>query len=554
MQHKYTMCAFLIMMLASPLIAKSEEGSVSKYKAKRLVLCLDGTWNNPSMEKKHEDNFKIYKPTNVLKTCRAVLPVAKDGTIQITHYTTGVGGYRNYKGSWDTSVYLSDKILGGTRGAGYEKNVENALRFLHLNYQPGDEIYIFGFSRGAATARTVVRLIDWMGGIPKRRCGYWLPRLFDYYLASEGNGRFKEIDSAIEQEVILDQYDGNYRIILDKIEKENKRKVLIEDLPNWKNMDDHELDELFRTVEHESLSKLQGDAVEIEKKRNTFKSSLTRKRNLVEENTCKSESQDTMIDSSVEVKYLGLWDTVVELGSRKNKFYLSKTPPEKAKHVRHALAIDERRKNFKPWPFSDITNCTSCARLEQKWFAGVHTNVGGGYTKDGLANIALKWVHKGAKDRGLELDAKYTRFYEPYYPTDMLYDSKTLLYSLEWFQFWRSGVRSFDQELDYPNSTLDVHPSVFRRMSSCTTEYEDGRNKRKGPYRPKNLIKYLKNVKNLDQYLEEKYPVDSCDCIPEWTRSRIKQIVKGNEEGKCEVRPQCPTNKDEKRFNCFEGL
>ena len=51
-----------------------------------------------------------------------------------------------------TAGYRTDKILGGAFGLGLTNNVLNAYRFLSINYQPGDEIYILGFSRGAYTA------------------------------------------------------------------------------------------------------------------------------------------------------------------------------------------------------------------------------------------------------------------------------------------------------------------------------------------------------------------------------------------------------------------
>ena len=105
---------------------------------KRIVICLDGTWN------KVVDPQKV---TSVVKIAQAVRGTADDGTLQIVYYNSGVG-----TGDW------IDKVLGGVFGRGLRANVKRAYAFLSLNYQAGDEIYIFGFSRGAFTARSPASL------------------------------------------------------------------------------------------------------------------------------------------------------------------------------------------------------------------------------------------------------------------------------------------------------------------------------------------------------------------------------------------------------------
>lgn len=119
---------------------------------KRLVICCDGTWNTPEQRENHK-----YVPTNVVKTARAVKPVAGDGTPQVVFYDQGVG----------TGNAL-DKLLGGATGAGLLKNVTDAYRFLVHNYVPGDEIFLFGFSRGAYTARSTAGLIRNCGVVKKQ--------------------------------------------------------------------------------------------------------------------------------------------------------------------------------------------------------------------------------------------------------------------------------------------------------------------------------------------------------------------------------------------------
>src|SRR5277367_5211932 len=89
---------------------------------KRLVLCLDGTWNTVT---------KTSGPTNVVRFAQSVLPTA-DGVPQVVYYNAGVG-----------TDGMVDKVLGGVFGVGLKRNVQRAYMFAALNYQPGDELYIF---------------------------------------------------------------------------------------------------------------------------------------------------------------------------------------------------------------------------------------------------------------------------------------------------------------------------------------------------------------------------------------------------------------------------
>lgn len=103
---------------------------------KRLVICSDGTW---------QDLASPY-PTNVVKLAQSVKPIASDGVTQIVFYDAGVGSE-------------SQKVLAGATGLGIDRNIEDAYRFLSLNHVNGDEIYLFGFSRGAYTVRSLAGMI-----------------------------------------------------------------------------------------------------------------------------------------------------------------------------------------------------------------------------------------------------------------------------------------------------------------------------------------------------------------------------------------------------------
>lgn len=113
---------------------------------KRLIVCCDGTWNSLGMA----------CPTNVVKFSQACKPIAADGTPQILYYDEGLG----------TSRFVVDKVMGGAFGWGIDENIQDAYRFLCLNYTDGDEIYLFGFSRGAYTVRSLAGMIYCSGLLP----------------------------------------------------------------------------------------------------------------------------------------------------------------------------------------------------------------------------------------------------------------------------------------------------------------------------------------------------------------------------------------------------
>jgi uncharacterized protein (DUF2235 family) len=111
---------------------------------KRLVLCCDGTWNSPVRS----------SVSNIEKIARSVhTGIGPDGIQQMVFSVEGVGA-RGYR---------VDALLGGAFGYGLSRNVVAGYRDLALNYEPDDEIYVFGFSRGAYTARSVAGMIAAVG-------------------------------------------------------------------------------------------------------------------------------------------------------------------------------------------------------------------------------------------------------------------------------------------------------------------------------------------------------------------------------------------------------
>jgi hypothetical protein len=178
------------------------------------------------------------------------------------------------------------------------------------------------------------------------------------------------------------------------------------------------------------------------------------------------------------IRFIGVWDTVGALGApgflgqifNRNKYrYHDVELNPHIENAYQALAIDERRSPFKPnlWTRPDKWS----GNLEQVWFAGVHRNVGGGFTPDGLANEALHWIVEKAEGLGLEFDKDYLRPFKACFNAD-IENSMTMLYRLLGEYARPLGEHSADGEM--------VHRSAIDRKDLPVCQY-----------RPKNLAALL---------------------------------------------------------------
>jgi uncharacterized protein (DUF2235 family) len=270
---------------------------------KRIAIFCDGTWNRPD-----QVHHGVACPTNVVKLHRALPQTARDGVEQLPFYEPGVGTGR------------FDRVRGGMFGLGLSANVRKCHAFLTEHYAPGDALYLFGFSRGAFTARSLAGLIGNSG-----------------IVRPEHRGRLTEA----------------YKIYQDRVDPAKKPS---------------------------------GDVAR--------------------------RFRDTYTYGDVTpIRFIGVFDTVGALGIPLRVAALTKRwsfhDVRLGAHVHtavHALAIDERRGPFRPTLWERQPEAPRTQRLHQVWFAGVHSDVGGGYPDHGLGDLALRWMARQANDAGLDVD------------------------------------------------------------------------------------------------------------------------------------------------------
>jgi uncharacterized protein (DUF2235 family) len=342
---------------------------------KRLVICCDGTWNTPRGGT---------DATNIWKLRRSVAPMDQTGVEQRAFYQPGVG----------TSV--GSRWRGGLFGWGLSDNVKDAYRWIVENFEAGDALFLFGFSRGAYTARSVAGMIRNVG-----------------VLRPEEVGR---IGSAFR---------------------------------------------LYRN--REPGAHPNGEQAQAFRRAHSIES---------------------------RIAFLGVFDTVGALGipissvpilggfARVKWGFHDVQLSSSVDVAIQALAIDERRAAFRPTLWAKPVHPGNRV-LEQVWFTGVHSNIGGGYAQCELSDQALDFMRHRADRSGQAVRP------DTHVPIDLygnLADSRSGV--------WRRlpiGVRTIGRLPDPdgiggfggPDPTQSLHPSVGARR-----DWQPG-------YAPSNLTKYL---------------------------------------------------------------
>lgn len=322
--------------------------------SKRIILCCDGTWNEP------QEN-----PTNIVKIARAIQPMAEDGRHQVVFYDQGVGTFGRV-----------DRFFGGAFGMGVARNVLRAYRFLVHNYQRGDEIYCFGFSRGAYTARAVVGMVHALGLVSKPQL-HELGEAYRYYRSAPEQRAKKGVNNP---------YQHNYRPAIRMV--------------------------------------------------GVF---------------------DTVGALGVPVLALNHW------GRSRIGFFDTHLSPL-VKYAYHALALDEKREPFAPDLWTGEVQPDQ--QVEQCWFAGVHSDIGGGYPRSGLSDTCLEWMLEKARALGLSFDKFYLEQQLHPDPMQREHNSYTLPYRM--LALLNNGVyiRRIYGRSDEAAMGIRVHSSVYQRIKS----------------------------------------------------------------------------------------
>ena len=325
---------------------------------KRLIVCADGTWGH---ERKRTTS-------NVHKMYEAL----DQNDEQAVEYFRGVG----------TSGFI-DKWVGGATGLGIAKNVLDAYRYLVDNYNAGDGIYLFGFSRGAYTVRSAAGMIRNCGLLKREHRQRWRRAFWIY----RGRGGSADTSDAIEFRTKYSHYPA-------------------------------------------------------------------------------------------PIRFIGVWDTVGALGVPFSPIraltswwfnFHDVALSRSVERAYHAVSVDEKRRTFRPTLWLQHPEPRN-QKMEQVWFAGCHSDVGGGETDSGLSDVTLEWMVAKAKDAGLTFKADADAP-QPNRQGD-LHESRNFPYTIVDEHFRAMGVAERSEE--------SVHDAVKER-------YED-----KKEYEPVNLIDYLR--------------------------------------------------------------
>jgi len=308
-----------------------------EVKVQRIVACFDGTWNTDRSN------------TNVSRLIRLIADETTGCPEQRHFYDDGVG------------TRLGERVRGGMLGMGLDGNIRQGYAWLGSQFAlaattelddeqflVGPDLYLFGFSRGAFTARSLGGLINYLG----------LPKL--------GSKPQSEPSESPQEDAVVTQAWSLYEARPDNAERE-AIKTGQADAALVKRITEHDAEVARHRAEHAFYP--------------------------------------------VRIHFLGVWDTVGALGiprvfdnwsfmrpSTKYRFHDTKLG-RCVRFAYHAVAIDEQREPYCVTLWTARERATE--EVEQRWFPGAHADVGGGYEDDLLPDPPLAWIATKAAQKGL---------------------------------------------------------------------------------------------------------------------------------------------------------
>jgi uncharacterized protein (DUF2235 family) len=358
---------------------------------KNIVICADGTGNTAVLG----------RGTNVFKLYEAVDQNGHrfvEGAVQqVAIYHDGVG----------TESLKWLRMFGGVFGWGLSRNVKQLYGELARVYDRDDRIFLFGFSRGAFTVRTLAGLVTSCGILDPTR----YHTNYDFWRAVRGAYR---------------QYRRKYQTALSRM---IRGRIAVDD---------------------ETLRKQFSVGI------------------------------DAFADPDRKlIEFIGVWETVDAVGSPfgladliNSTVYRFKFPNRtlsaEVAYACHALALDEPRQSFKPVLWREQPG--DAARIDQVWFAGSHSNVGGGYPRQGMSLVSLDWMMRNAEEHGLRFLPQHRVAYRDGTDVDdKLYDPRSGL-----GMFYRWKPRNAADICRHNSVRPKVHRTVFQRIARNTEGYAPG--------------------------------------------------------------------------------
>jgi uncharacterized protein (DUF2235 family) len=268
---------------------------------RKWVVCIDGTWNHPGQtDKDPVDAKEVVTQSNVLNTWEGLADrdlESAGGHGAVAALATGEGEVIYLCGVGSAGTVM-ERTWEGSTGTGTSERVMEGWAFLAQRYQEGDQIFLFGFSRGAYAVRSLAGFLNFAG----------LPS-------------------------------------------------------NPRSVPQDELKELFAAYrEHR-------------------------------------EAPHADTRKPVRIAFIGVWDTVGSLAFGKTFNAFHQINPPNVDQVAHALALDEVRSEFAPSYWEVPAGAST--QVRERWFAGAHTNVGGGYEDARLSVLAWLWMWRQAQAAGL---------------------------------------------------------------------------------------------------------------------------------------------------------
>jgi uncharacterized protein (DUF2235 family) len=382
---------------------------------KNIILSSDGTGNSGG--KKYNTNvWNLHTAID-----RNDYEKGDSNIQQVTFYDDGVGT--------DQMKWL--KLLSGAFGLGLALNVKELYTFLVYNYEEGDKIYLFGFSRGGFTIRLLADII----------CNIGILKL--------------DHSQTIDDDKIECAVNAVYR----RLRKEHFR---------------------FQWFDSSCIRNILRSKIEW----------LIKKIICVENNLdpyhIKGAALSCHSPYTADIEFMGIWDTVEAYavpsrywGKFINKYIYrfqrsTLSLDCRIKKICHVLSIDDERQVFHPVLWDEDNNNTACkhcnniSSIEQVWFSGVHANVGGGYPKQGLAWTSLSWMMEKAKQSGLRFAKEdHEQYIENCDYNDHLYDSRAGFAS-----YYGYEPRNIDHiSAAHQCSETLIHISTFQRILYRTRGY-----------------------------------------------------------------------------------